>query len=803
MAPEQADGQDLDGRADLFSFGILLYEMVTARSPFRASTPMASMLKAFGEPHAPVHSYNPDVPQELSDLIDWLLSKNRNDRPDNAMVVAAELTEIAGDLTENPAELAERIRMASRSWHGSGAYSRSSQSKLETEEDPLDDTVPGGPSTPSDSSRATASYRRTATLSRAAVSRAAEETMERSRLDLDRLPRESSSSRWSSMFSTAFGLAGSPPRRILAWTAWLLAILTGWWGVSSAMRPVAPEEPGDARIVVLPFENHGPEEMGYFASGLTSELIRELTSRRGLAVVSYRTSSSYDLSKKSLREIQAELDASHILEGSVSSGPDLTQESRLRINLTLVRVSDGQVVLSQSFERFATDTLLVQSEVADAVSLELGAQVFADSRRDMSTRPRALEAFFHGIDIWYSQAYSLENIRTVEDYFETAVAIDPDFVRAWTELARVRSTIVFNGLSRGEMIDDARLAIEKAEQLAPESSEVRLARAYFRYHVGNDMEGALEEFQQYSRLAPDDPEAFLGVGLLLRRLGRLEEASKALKRAFDLDRANALLASVIAETERGRRGYKDADKWFAQAQRTSSERHIVVGERAENALAIFGCGASFDQPPNCKTEEALRRIGGSGILRGAGLWRHRVHIALFDLASGGNPDDFLSVYDSVPADQVEQTQRLMMFWRKAIVLNEMGRTEESRELTEGYRSELESRYSETDYWLDLAALTMAVALLGDRELAHTQIERMLASTKADRFTGPRARKWAAAISVVLGDTQVAAEHLRFCASVSYQQSLASYEIHADPIWKPLREADLLDEVWHRLRTVEN
>lgn len=96
MSPEQARGLAVDARSDLFSFGILLYEMVTGTTPFKGGTPMDTMAQVLGHQQAPAREVNPYVPEELSDLIEQLLQKSPELRPESAEEVAARLAEIAG-----------------------------------------------------------------------------------------------------------------------------------------------------------------------------------------------------------------------------------------------------------------------------------------------------------------------------------------------------------------------------------------------------------------------------------------------------------------------------------------------------------------------------------------------------------------------------------------------------------------------------------------------------------------------------------------------------------------------------------
>lgn len=95
MSPEQAMGLPVDARSDLFSLGSLLYEMVTGVAPFRADTAQATLARVCSFRQRPASSLRPDMPRELSTLIDRLLEKDPVDRPGNATEVAAALDAIA------------------------------------------------------------------------------------------------------------------------------------------------------------------------------------------------------------------------------------------------------------------------------------------------------------------------------------------------------------------------------------------------------------------------------------------------------------------------------------------------------------------------------------------------------------------------------------------------------------------------------------------------------------------------------------------------------------------------------------
>lgn len=109
MAPEQARGEVVDQRADLFSLGGVLYECVTGKRPFKGNTPMSILHALASETPAPVKSLRPDAPDKLCDLIAQLLEKNQNVRPASAQDVARRLADIRRSLAE-PATAAPRRR---------------------------------------------------------------------------------------------------------------------------------------------------------------------------------------------------------------------------------------------------------------------------------------------------------------------------------------------------------------------------------------------------------------------------------------------------------------------------------------------------------------------------------------------------------------------------------------------------------------------------------------------------------------------------------------------------------------------
>ncbi len=88
MAPEQAKGEPIDPRADLFSLGSVLYAACTGRSPFRAETTMGVLRRVCDDTPRPIREVNPDLPDWLAAIINRLLAKNPADRYQTAEELA-------------------------------------------------------------------------------------------------------------------------------------------------------------------------------------------------------------------------------------------------------------------------------------------------------------------------------------------------------------------------------------------------------------------------------------------------------------------------------------------------------------------------------------------------------------------------------------------------------------------------------------------------------------------------------------------------------------------------------------------
>jgi Tol biopolymer transport system component len=126
MSPEQTQDKDIDARSDIFSFGIVLYEMATGKRAFPGESPVTIIGEILHKEPKPIRESNPQVPEELQRIVVKTLEKDREDRYQTAHELMVDFRRLMKKETERsqiglPAELAKQEKSRKWIWIGAAA----------------------------------------------------------------------------------------------------------------------------------------------------------------------------------------------------------------------------------------------------------------------------------------------------------------------------------------------------------------------------------------------------------------------------------------------------------------------------------------------------------------------------------------------------------------------------------------------------------------------------------------------------------------------------------------------------------
>jgi TolB-like protein/Flp pilus assembly protein TadD/tRNA A-37 threonylcarbamoyl transferase component Bud32 len=351
------------------------------------------------------------------------------------------------------------------------------------------------------------------------------------------------------------------------WVAVFLVVVVAAGGVVLRLRAPSKAPSGSERkmLAVLPFENLGAPEDEYFAAGITEEITSRLATIRELGVTSRTSALQYADTKKTVKEIGAELGVGYVLEGTVRWARKPGEPSKVRITPQLIRVSDDTHLWSDTYDRVMEDIFDIQSDIAQRVVEHMGLALLDKKHPAIENRAtdnlEAYQAYLQA-RYWAGQPhFTAENWERAIQSYERAVGIDPKFALAYAGLSIAHGRLYYYlyDLS-SERRERARAAVEEAARLAPDAPQVHLALGYYHLLIERDAPKALGEFELASRDLPDDADVLKAKADCFREQGRWVEAIDHYRRACELDPRNGSLWVDLAECHWWTRRYAEADE---------------------------------------------------------------------------------------------------------------------------------------------------------------------------------------------------------------------------------------------------
>jgi serine/threonine protein kinase/Tfp pilus assembly protein PilF len=498
MSPEQAQGSRLNAQTDIFSLGIVLYEMIAGVAPFRGST-VSHTLVAIMEQPTPSITPHAKIPEILEKVINKALEKKTTLRYQTAKDLINDLKKIKQKL-ENDTTLLESIKL--------GAINSLPKAKNQL---PL--TLAGENQTIKDSVEIKSSSKST--------------------LDQSTVTKNDSLKLSNQNLNDKLTVKKNYYLLIVSLIAVFISVgAFGYYKVFNQSQQTN-NVPIDS-IAVMPFSNDSNDiNLEYLSDGLTENLINSFSLFPNLKVKSRNLVFSYKNKNLDTKTLAKELKVRAILLGRV-----ITQGENVSIHTELIDTSDNTQLWGKIYEGKVKDIYALQEEISKNISERLSELTGKTNKTldsaNSTSNSEAYNLYLKGLYAWNKRTPKQTKIAL--DFFKQAIELDPTYTSSQVGLSDCYNLLGTYVLTPpDEIFPKAKAAAENALKITPKFAKAHTSLGYALTNYYWDFPKAESSFQEAIRLDQTYATAHHWYGLHLLILGKTEEAINELNIALQND----------------------------------------------------------------------------------------------------------------------------------------------------------------------------------------------------------------------------------------------------------------------------
>lgn len=288
-------------------------------------------------------------------------------------------------------------------------------------------------------------------------------------------------------------------------------------------------------IAVLPFKLYGEQKEVNLELGMADALITRLSRLERIAVRPSTVIFAYAGKTYDPVTVGQELGVNAVMLGTVQQSAE-----RIRISVQLINVADGRTLWADRFDEERINIFSLQDsiseQVAQALALKLNDRQIAQPAKSYTQSVEAYRNYSRGMYFW--SVRSIDSLKKSIEYFQQAVAIDPNYALAYAGIADssiLLSTLIVDEQIKKDYAERARTAATKALAIDETVAEAHTALALVKSYIDADFMGAEREYKRTFELNPKYATGHQRYGWLLLNWGKLSTAVQEMQLATELE----------------------------------------------------------------------------------------------------------------------------------------------------------------------------------------------------------------------------------------------------------------------------